>query len=356
MKKRVFVLSGLVVCAAATMTGCGKKATVDNVVDGMFNTKFTSANMDMDMGLDVTANIGGADYNAAANAKLVMKGSGLDGKDMVLSVDGTVDYNLAGLMQDSMDLSAYVEYVDDAMNVYVKQDDEWQVTTQEIGDILEVAETQDEETQAKIQESSKQLFKNATIEKKTQKIGNTECYVTTCTPTGAEWMEYFNAVLAVVDENGEAKAELDEALSSFESELGVSFETFLSKLPIQFTFYSAKKDFALVGLKMDFAGINVDEILSTLGLSKADLASSLGVEIGAITINKCEMSVMITDANAVTVTVPAEVKDSAVSVDVDDFSLDDDAYFDDEYEFDEEEFDEDDFGEQEIEDDELIEE
>ena len=322
MKKKIAILAGALSLSFAVLTGCGTPK-VEDILDGMYDTEIESAEIEMEVDIDVEA----GDYAFAANASL----SGEIAED-IYHLDGSVKYEVLG-DKDSQDFEVYMEMDGDTATVYYNMDDTWYVQETDTADAgVEI----DDKMIEKIQDATKDLYANAEVAKKTEKVGDEECYVLTVKPSGEDWASFIQTVVKEAD----VEDEWDEACETLEDELDLTVEDLLDYLNFEATLYVSKENKYLVKSEMDFSGIDIAGIIDSVE-NLADYLDAADMDADDIAINSFSISIEYSNINDTEVEIPDDVIDEAIDPYAwydydDDYDWDDDDYDwdDDDYDWD----------------------
>ena len=315
MKKKLAILTGALSLTFVVLTGCGKTPSAEEILDGMYEAEIESADFELSADVDVEA----GDYAFEAGADL----SGSYSEDAYY-IDGKVSYNVMG-QKDSMDVEAYMLMDGSDVTAYYNTDGTWYVTETSTDDAgVDVA--LDDKTMEKMQDAAKELFAGAKVEKKTEEVGDEECYVLTVEPTGEEYVAFMNEVVKIAD----CEDEWEEACDTIEDELDVKMEDVLDLINLKATLYVSKENGYAVKSEVDLSGIDVEGII---GLSSdiEDALDDMDMSADDIKINALSVVVEYSNINDAEVEVPDDVIENAVDPYAwyDDYSYDD--YDDDDY-------------------------
>ena len=294
MKKKLAILTGALSLTFVVLTGCGKTPSAEEILDGMYEAEIESANFELSADVDVEA----GDYAFEAGADL----SGAFSEDAYY-VDGKVSYNVMG-QKDSMDVEAYMLMDGSDVTAYYNTDGTWYVTETSTDD---AGVSLDDKTIEKMQDAAKELFAGAKVEKKTEEVGDEECYVLTVEPSGEEYVAFMNEVVKIAD----AEDEWEEACETMEDELDVKMEDVLDLINLKATLYVSKENGYAVKSEVDLSGIDVAGII---GLSSdiEDALDDMDMSADDIKINALSVVVEYSDINDAEVEVPDDVVEDAV--------------------------------------------
>ena len=339
--KKLAVFAAATTLSLAVLTGCGAPS-VETIVDGMYDTTFDSAKMDVTFEVDAAAEVEDEEYSAKASGEFTIDAMNVNSvEELSMAVTGSIEYDIMdGMLEDDMDVEAYIISEDDEQTVYFKdpESDEYYYQT---NPIEESGVELSEKDMKKIQDAAKELWYTAEVGKKTEEINGEKCYVLTMTPSGADYVKLMDSVVKIMD----MKDEWEDAKDMVEDELDASFEDILDNCNIEFTAYVSVKNKYMMGCKVDMSNIDIEGILDLF----EDVIEDYDIEIGDITVDACNFSIMYSDINEVEVEVPKKVKKNAIEmasygfggaayagstdVDIDDYDFDDDDD-DDDYGFD----------------------
>ena len=326
MKKKLAILTGALSLTFVVLTGCaGKTPSAEEILDGMYDAEIESAGFELSADVDVEA----GDYAFEASADL----SGAFAEDAYY-VDGKVSYNVMG-QKDSMDVEAYMLMDGDDVTAYYNTDGTWYVTE---GSTEDAGVELDDKTLDSIKDATKELFASAEVEKKTEEVGDEECYVLTVEPSGEEYVAFMNEVVKLAD----AEDEWEEACDTMKDELDVEIEDVLDLLNMKATLYVSKENGYAVKSEVDLSGIDIAGIIA-LSEDIEDGLDSMDMSADDIKINALSVVVEYSDINDTEVEVPDDVIDEAVDPyawDYDDYDWDDydDDDYDDDYDDDDDDY------------------
>lgn len=328
MKKK---LAGLMVCCAmlaASLTGCGEKATVESLVkdvkEATEKCDSFSADVFFDFDMELSSPADGTAMGMGCNGSLFM-----DVNDNMFGMDGDVTVDVLGASQ-AVGFEAYTEIAEDGkLDIYVYEDtsDEWlKITDDSLMSDLE------KETTATVDLSD--IQDKLTLAEETEKVNDVECYKLTGTLTGDDIMK-----LLEEEENADTEATKAE----LESVMGEDSD--MSWLKMDLTYYIDKKTKLPVSMEFDFANSDMSAISEMMG-------ASLGAEV-EIKLNAANMSIDYSDFGKVNKIEVPEDAQNAPEVTLDEllslaetgtateeeYYLDDESYYleDDEYYLDDEE-------------------
>ena len=333
MKKK---LAGLMVCCAmlaASLTGCGEKATVESLVKDMKEATEKCDSFSADVFMDFDMELSSPEDGSAM-------GMGFDGilsmdvNDTIFGMDGDMTVDVMGASED-LGFEAYVEMSEDkelAIYMYEDSSDEWLKIT----DDSMVGEMEKEATSGSVDLTD--IQDKLTLAEETEKVNDVECYKLTGTLTGDDLMEIMEKQ---EKENGESDSE--SATAELESVMGEDSD--MSWLKMDLTFYVDKKTKLPVSMEFDFANSDMSKIAEMLG---ASLGAELEVELKAANmsidyydfgkVDKIEIPDDAKNAPEVTLTDLLSYISSEAATE-EEYYLDDESYYleDDEYYLDDEE-------------------
>ena len=339
--KKLAVFAAATTLSLAVLTGCGAPS-VETIVDGMYDTTFDSAKMDVTFEVDAAAEVEDEEYSAKASGEFTIDAMNVNSvEELSMAVTGSIEYDIMdGMLEDDMDVEAYIISEDDEQTVYFMDPESGDYYFQ-TNPIEESGVELSEKDMKKIQDAAKELWYTAEVGKKTEEINGEKCYVLTMTPSGADYVKVMDSVVKIMD----MKDEWEDAKDMVEDELDASFEDILDNCNIEFTAYVSVKNKYMMGCKVDMSNIDIEGILDLF----EDVIEDYDIEIGDITVDACNFSIMYSDINEVEVEVPKKVKKDAIEmasygfggaayagsadVDIDDYDFDDDDD-DDDYGFD----------------------
>lgn len=319
MKKAVCLMAGIGL-SAVMLTGCGTPKA-NELVDKMYDAKMDSYTADASFDFAVTIKAD-SDMSVKANGDFTVEQQGTE--NAVVHADGKVSYDLLGFLKDSNKVETYTEIDGKNTAAYYSVDGEdWTVETSESAGV-----DIDADLLEKIKSSSKEFFYKGTVDGKTTKVSDVECYVLTIDGTAADFKP-------IVDIMCEESDELKDALNDSD----VKFEDVAKHIPVKATMYVSKKDSYIMAADIDMSGIDIDGILGEADTKLEDLGSAFGMEIEAVTVDSLKFSMTYSKINETEVSVPKDVKDNAVEAGAsfgsyddfgdDDFGGDDEGFGDD---------------------------
>lgn len=321
MKKKLVSLLGTAIVGMAALCGCG--ASTETVVDKMFAEQADSLAMTVDMDVDISAKFAGSDIDLALTGTTDLEFDSAD-KDEVKSHIKT-DLKVSAMGEsEKLKTEIYTITEDDEATAYLKDPDsgDWTYTTSEVEE-----NPMDEKTIAKVQDSIKEVLKTAELQKKTEKIGDEECYVLRLDTTADSFGGCFDAVWDTLDDD--MKDEAEDA--GFDMD---KVKDYLSYFKTDITIYTSKKSGKAVKMIVDMTGTDTEGLLGQVEDDFGDMLDMFGVDIDDIdlTIDSMKFDITYSSWNEVTVEIPKKVKDNATEAglfadDFDDFSDFDD--FDD---------------------------
>lgn len=306
MKKKLLVLTVGAGLSIALLSGCGTPSA-KKIVDGMYDVKIESANVNVYYDLDISGKVDGNKSSVKATVDMDIAVDGIDTpQDMIAYAKGDVKYDLLGMLNDKQSVEAYVETDEDESTVYMydSNNKEWTKTTEEMPEEVEV----DEKVVAATKDAAKEIWYKGTVEKKTEKVEDEECYVISLKTTLNDYIPALEKVLEASDED--AKEDFEDAIKDLEDELDIEAKELFDCIVIDTKAYVSKKNKYMVACDMDFAGIDLDKAMDLFDVSWEDLGSLMGTEIEGVSINSFYLSFTLSDINNTEVELSKDAKNA----------------------------------------------
>lgn len=308
MKKKVLYAFTMMM-SMGLLVGCGTPKA-STLIKDMQNAELCSARIVTAFNMDIESD-GDDDISSTIQMDIVTEVSGLDDADnMAAGMTGSIEYDLIdGSFSDEADIEAYLVGDDGDYTYYFNDDDDWYYLEGELEDLsysyidLELSPDMIED----MSDIALSLLDEASVEKKTKKIGGVPCYVVKATPSGEDWCSFFGDIAESFDEEDD----FDEMLEDIEDEYDTSLEEIMDSANISVELYITKKNHEFAGFCVDMSELDIEGMLDCMDMDMDDLADELDMDIEEIVINELSFTMTLEDINNVTVEVPKKVKKNA---------------------------------------------
>lgn len=299
MKKRLLVLAMTLGLSMAVLTGCGTP-TVEDLVDGMYETEADSLAMEMNMaiggeasteGISMTLDLG-MDMNLEAMGLSEDAEEGLGHANIAMDVD--LEMEMAGYsdgMTESFESEMYTVKDGDTY-VYDPELDVWYINEDSDGD--DITGSVDE-----VNEVVKELWYAAEMAEETEEVDGEECYVLSMTVAGEDMANVWEAAGGAVD------------MDDFIDEDAVDMDALFEELSLDFVAYFSTDTKEIVRMEATLGEVDFDALLEAAGVDMSELAGAdMDLEISTF-----DFSMVVSGYNNTEVEMDEDIADEAISYD-----------------------------------------
>ncbi len=319
MKKNVAKMGVLALAGSAFLatTGCGM--TAEKVVDKMYDAKIESFASESDVDFGFKLGMSGVDVKITASGAYDMSMEQLSEDEA--NVYAYVDMEVSALGQkQSVETEVYSLVNEDEVEVYALDPDSdmWMHSVQALEEAMI-----DEDTKDDIETAIRKALSKAELQKDTEKVDGEVCYVLKLN-TG---LDAFSDVYDILyDKINEAS---DDQLADALDDADLSKDDIidlLSYINVDMTIYASKADGYCRRIVADFSESDLmGAFEAACDLMDFDPEDEFGMEVEAVEFSAFSIDMTLYDINDTEVSVPKDVTNDAIDVDMD-MDLDDLVY------------------------------
>ena len=299
MKKRLLVLAMTLGLSMAVLTGCGTP-TVEDLVDGMYETEADSFTMEMNMAFGGEASGEGLSVGIDMTMDMTAEAMGLSEE----AEEGLAHANLTMDMGVDMSMEGYSDSMNESFEseMYSVEDGDTYVYDPEL-DVWYVNEDDDDDDVTgsldEVNEVVKELWYAAEMAEETEEVDGEECYVLSMTVAGQDMANVWEAAGGAVD--------MEDLVDTDAVDVDAIFE----ELSMDFVAYFSTDTKEIVRMEATLGEVDFDAVLDAAGVDMSELAGAdMSLEISTL-----DFSMVVNNYNNTEVEMDEDIADEAISYD-----------------------------------------